>query len=95
MAEYNFLCSRWAANKVIIGKLGEKEKNPIKLEICSIWEEGNWITLKICKSYGNMIPKKQAEVHKSKKKGDIMVLIIPPEFREHTIILRITEALKK
>lgn len=68
MAEYNFLCSRWAANKVIIGKLGEKEKKPIKLEICSIWKEGNWITLKIRKSYGNMMPKKQAEVHKSKKR---------------------------
>lgn len=73
MAEYNFLCSRWAANKVIIGKLGEKEKkNPIKLEICSIWEEDNWITFKICKSYGNMMLKKQAEVHKSKKKKEML-----------------------
>lgn len=41
MAQYIFLCSRCVANKVIIEKLCEKEKKTIKLEICSIWEEGN------------------------------------------------------
>lgn len=42
MAQYIFLCSRCVANKVIIEKLCEKgEKKTMKLEICSIWEEGN------------------------------------------------------